>query len=72
MTIPKLIGVTDEANFYVINVTIFVALSPPADAGLDGTLSLCVVPDTTKWRSLSLFWQLDELPRIYIAYLFDD
>ena len=47
MTIPLLTGVTTEDNFHKTTLVIFVALGEPADAGLDGTLSLCVVPDTT-------------------------
>ena len=29
---------------YTANVTIFVAIGTPPDAGLDGTLSVCVTP----------------------------
>ena len=44
----------DSAS-YETNITIFVALSDtPPDAGLNGTISVCVTPDQEGWRQTSL------------------
>lgn len=72
MVIPKLYGVTDEANYVTVDVTIFVAIGNPADTGLDGTLSVCVVPSTPNWSKVSIFPQLDNLPRIYVSWMFTE
>ena len=71
MTIPKLTDSTESSNLRNVTVTIFVAFGAAPDAGLDGTLSLCVVPDTPDWAKTSIIRQLDDLPRIYISYLFN-
>ena len=48
-------------------------MGTPPDAGLDGTLSICVTPVTTNWTSVSLMAQLEKKynwPTIYISYYF--
>ena len=68
MTIPRLNGVIDESNYSKVNVTIFVAFGVPVDAGLDGTLSLSVAPED--WSNVSVVSNIDDLPTIYLSYLF--
>ena len=34
---------------YNVDVTIFIALGEPPDTGLNGTLSICVTPNTSTW-----------------------
>ena len=45
---------TGTEHVYTADVTIFIALGTPPDAGLDGTLSICVTPNTTEWKRVSL------------------
>ena len=53
ITIPKITGDTDDSNYHQLNVTIFVALGDAPDAGLDGTLSLTMLPDSGSWSYVS-------------------
>lgn len=70
------ISLTNDENSdhpYEADVTIFIALGTPPDAGLSGTLSICVTPNTTNWKTVSLMAQLEEKygwPTIYISYYF--
>ena len=54
------IDLTGESKSYTVNVTIFIALGTPPDTGLDGTLSICVTPNTDNWKSVSFMAQLEE------------
>ena len=38
-----------ESKNYTADITIFIALGTPPDAGLYGTLSISVTPQTTSW-----------------------
>ena len=69
ITIPKKTGVTDASNYSTVNATIFVALGEPVDAGLDGTLGITIVP--SKWDQISVIANIDDLPTIYVSYLFN-
>ena len=58
---------------YCFDGIIFIALSDPADSGLDGTLSMCVLPDTEPWIHTSILSQLESkynLPTIYMSFYF--
>ena len=58
---------------YSVDVTIFVALGTPPDSGLNGTLSICVTPNSPEWRMVSLMAQLEDKynwPTIFISYYF--
>ena len=60
-------------KIFSADVTIFIALGTPPDAGLQGTLSICVTPVTTNWQSVSIMAQLEKKynwPTIYISYYF--
>ena len=70
MSIPRLSHDTDESNLEKIEVTIFVALGDPPDAGLEGTLSLSVLPNTDHWRKVSIIRNLKDMPTVYISYVF--
>ena len=64
---------TADSKVYSANFTIFVALGSPPDAGLSGTLSICVTPNNTEWKQVSLMAQLEEKygwPTIFISYYF--
>ena len=59
---------------YTANVTIFVALGEAPDAGLSGTLSICVTPNTDDWEMVSIMAQLEKTygwPTIYISFYFE-
>ena len=56
MTIPmSSINAGADNDIVVTDVVIFVALGTPADAGLNGTLSLCYVPKSGDWSQVSIF-----------------
>jgi hypothetical protein len=44
VTIPQKIALIHSEELFTIDVTIFVALGPSPDAGLDGVLSICITP----------------------------
>ena len=70
MTIPKTTGDTEDTH--QLNVTIFVALGDAPDAGLDGTLSLMMLPDSGSWSNVSTIKNTKGLPMIYISYLYTE
>ena len=58
MFIPKAgVDVTEGLvldNYYQAEVTIFIAKGYNPDTGLDGTLAISILPDTTAYNSVSL------------------
>lgn len=70
MTIPKTTGDTEDTH--KLDVTIFVALGDAPDAGLDGTLSLTMLPDSGSWSNVSTIKNTKGLPMIYISYLYTE
>ena len=60
-------------NWYEAEITIFVAFADPADSGLDGTLSICILPETGDWKEVSLMQKLEEkfgFTTIYVNFQF--
>ena len=70
MTIPR---TTEYIEIYTFNVTIFLAIGNPPDAGLNGTLSVCLTPSSDDWDRLSVLTQLQNtynLPTVFVSFEF--
>ncbi len=68
MLIPEAIGFSTISH--TVNVVIFIAIGEPPDSGLRGTLGLCISPQTTDWKEVSIMAQLEakyQWPSIYIS-----
>lgn len=55
------------------DLTIFVAFGNPADAGLDGTLSVCILPETGDWVDVSIMQKLEKkynFTTIFVSFNF--
>ena len=59
MVIPHSKSEVDSVK-YVANFTIFIAIAESPEAGLDGTLSICVTPDYPEWNEVSLMYILNQ------------
>lgn len=61
IAIPRsLQNIHDKSEWFEDKLTIFVAFSGPADNGLDGTLSVCLLPDTGDFKDVSLLSKLEK------------
>lgn len=58
-----------RAGWFITKLTIFVAFGPPADNGLDGTLSVCVLPQDGDWVDVSLLHKLEKYYTFTTIYL---
>ena len=68
MLIPEAIGYSTVSHN--VDVVIFIAIGDSPDSGLRGTLGLCISPQTTDWKEVSLMAALAaryEWPTIYIS-----
>ncbi len=68
MLIPEAIGYSTVSH--TVDVVIFIAIGEAPDSGLRGTLGLCISPQTTAWKEVSLMASLEAKymwPSIYIS-----
>ena len=55
MKLPRDVSEKNKDTLYEVNVTIFIGIGAPPDAGLDGTLSICVTPSKNQyWNEVSV------------------
>ena len=62
-----------DHQWFVTTITIFVALGPSPVKGLDGTLSVMVLPYEKDWLQVSLMAKLElkyNFPTIFVCYQF--
>lgn len=52
--LPRAIDETSTDEYYKTEVTVFIAKGTNPDSGLDGTLSVSILPDTETYKSVSL------------------